>query len=80
VRHRASPAAELSLKGQAVLIAGGRGVLPLDTQIFQLRQQVKMGKVEVTLALTAAAATQVVTKELAVRRKLKKVGSGIPVI
>jgi hypothetical protein len=74
------PAAELSPKSQAVLIAGGRGVLPPGTQIFQLRQQVKMGKVEVTLVFDGGSSHTVVTKELAVRRKLKKLGSGIPVI
>jgi hypothetical protein len=39
-----------------------------------------MGKVEITFAFDGGSSHTVVTKELAVRRKLKKVGSGIPVI
>jgi hypothetical protein len=53
---------------------------PPSTQIFQLRQQVKMDKVEVGLAFDSGRSHTVVTKEFAESRKLKKVGSGVPVI
>ncbi len=50
------------------------------TQVFQLRQRVKMGKVEVGLTFDSGSNHTVVTKELATRRKLKKVGASMLVI
>jgi hypothetical protein len=53
---------------------------PPGTQIFQLRQRVKMGKVEVGIAFDGGSSHTVVTKEFSERRKHKKVGSGFPLI
>jgi hypothetical protein len=41
---------------------------PLGTKIFQLRQRVKMGKMEVGLAFDSGGSHTVVTKEFAERR------------
>jgi hypothetical protein len=53
---------------------------PLGTQVFQLRQRVKMGKTEVGLAFDGGSNQTVITKEFAVREKLQKVGVTVPVI
>jgi hypothetical protein len=50
------------------------------TQIFQLRQRVTMGKEEVGFAFDGGSSHIMVTREIAERRKLKKIGSGVPVI
>jgi hypothetical protein len=53
---------------------------PPGTLVFQLQQQVKMGKTEVGLAFDSHSNHSVITKEYATRTKLKKVGVTIPVI
>jgi hypothetical protein len=53
---------------------------PPGTQVFQLRQRVKMGKTEVGLAFDGDSNLSVITNEYATRKKLKKVGFTIPVI
>ncbi len=53
---------------------------PPGTQVFQLRQQVKMGKTEVGLMFDGSSNQSVITKEYAARKKLKKVGFTVPVI
>jgi hypothetical protein len=53
---------------------------PPGTQVFQLRQRVKMGKAEVGLAFDGGSNQSFVTKEYASRKKLKKVGFTVPVI
>ncbi len=53
---------------------------PPGTQVFQLRQRVKMGKTEVGLAFDGGSNQSFVTKEYASRKKQKKVGFTVPVI
>jgi hypothetical protein len=50
---------------------------PPGTQVFQLRQRVKMDKVKVNLAFDSGSNDTVVTKEFATMRKLKKVSISV---
>jgi hypothetical protein len=53
---------------------------PPGTQIFQLRQQIKIGKMEVCLSFDGGSNHSVITKEYAAKKKLKKVSFTVPVI
>jgi hypothetical protein len=53
---------------------------PPGTRVFQLQQQVKMGKSEVGLAFDGGSDQSAITKEYAARKKLKKVGFILPFI
>ncbi len=53
---------------------------PPGTQVFQLRQRIKMGKTEVGLAFDGGSNQSAITKEYTARKKLKEVGFTIPVI
>jgi hypothetical protein len=50
------------------------------TQVFQLRQRVKMGKTEVGLAFDGGSNQSFATMEYASKKRLKKVGVAVPVI
>jgi hypothetical protein len=54
VRHRAPPPHALSPHGDLIQVHVAAESYPPGTQVFQLRQRVKMGKTEVGLVLMAA--------------------------
>ncbi len=53
---------------------------PPGTQVFQLRQRVKMGRSEIGLVFDGGSNQSAITKEYAARKKLRKVGFTVPVI
>ncbi len=53
---------------------------PAGTQQFKLQQQAMMGETEVGLAFDGGSNPMVVTRDYGKRMKLKKVGSGFPVV